>query len=459
MNTATRGIRNAFRNSIRTFSIVVILGLSIGLALSMLVARQAVEAKIQNVKSTVGNTITISPAGFRGFQGGGEPLTTDILKPVATLPHVTNTLYTLSDRLTSTDSNLVSAIQPGTLGNRAGGNSGVDFAGPSDGNQTRSSRSSTNITRTFTPPVIITGVNDVSQASVFGGSSVSFTSGKIFDATKDENVAVVGKDLATKNNLSVGSTFTAYGTNVSVIGIFDASNTFANASLLMPLLTVQKLSSQTGVVTNVIITVDSIDNVSNVTKSATDILGSKADVVNNQETAKQVVAPLENVKQISVFSLIGALAASATIILLTMVMIVRERRREIGVMKAIGSSNVRIMVQFVVEAMTLTIFSLIVGLGISVVAATPITNALVTNSQSTSQSATGLGGGGGRGFRGAARAFGGNSITNIRNIRTSVGLVTLGEGLLAAIGIAAVGSALPALLISKIRPAEVMRAE
>jgi putative ABC transport system permease protein len=74
MNVFSRGVRNAFRNMIRTFSIIVILGLSIGLSLTMLVANHAVSDKITSVKASVGNTVTISPAGVRGFEGGGDPL-------------------------------------------------------------------------------------------------------------------------------------------------------------------------------------------------------------------------------------------------------------------------------------------------------------------------------------------------------------------------------------------------
>ena len=74
MNVISRGIRNAFRNIVRTFSIVIILGLSIGLSLTMLIAHQAVGDKIKSVESSVGNTVSISPAGVRGFQGGGNAL-------------------------------------------------------------------------------------------------------------------------------------------------------------------------------------------------------------------------------------------------------------------------------------------------------------------------------------------------------------------------------------------------
>src|SRR3954453_17218370 len=74
MNVLARSVGNAFRNKVRSGAVVVILAVAIGLALSMLVANQAVAGKIAELKSSVGNALTINPAGARGFQGGGEPL-------------------------------------------------------------------------------------------------------------------------------------------------------------------------------------------------------------------------------------------------------------------------------------------------------------------------------------------------------------------------------------------------
>lgn len=481
MNVVTRGIRNAFRNGIRTFSIVVILGLSVGLALIMLVARQTVEQKITSVKSSIGNSITISPAGSRGFQGGGEPLTTNQLAKVGQTAHVTHVTQTLSDRLTTENTNLASAIDAGTLGNRQAGNSGVGFMGPSEGMGGRRfdeggsapDGSGPQITRTFTPPVMITGTNDTATASVYGGDKFSFTSGQAIDASKDADEAMVGKSLATKNNLSVGSTFTAYGATVKVVGIYDTGTTFANNGVIVSLAALQRLSGQPNDITSATATVDSIDNIDAATTSIKNMLGDKADVTNDQESAKTAIEPLENVKSISLFSLIGALAAGSVIILLTMIMIVRERRREIGVMKAIGASNLKIVFQFVSEAVTLTVLGMVVGILVGIAGANPITKALVNNSSSnaanTTQAAPTFGASNGRmqvrgengpraGLRNF-RNFGNQNLTNIRTIKASVGWSILGYGALAALLIAVIGSALPALFISKIRPAEVMRIE
>jgi putative ABC transport system permease protein len=467
LNTVSRGIRNAFRNSIRTFSIVLILGLSIGLSLSMLVARAAVANKIKSVKSSIGNTVTIAPAGVQGFQGGGDLLTTSQLAKVSRLDHVSKITEVLTDRLTPDNTSLQSAIAAGSFGRRSAGNSGVGFAGPRFGG------GEGNFTRTFTPPVMLTGVNDLTATQAFSGNNVTYTSGQSFDATKDDNVAVVGKSLAEKNNLSVGSTFTAYNTAIKVTGIYDTGTTFTNAGVVMPLAAVQRLSSQANQVNTAVATIDSVDNLGSTTTAIKSALGSAADVTNAQDAAQQAVEPLESVKTISTFSLLGAVVAGAVIILLTMVMIVRERRREIGVFKAIGASNVKVMFQFMSEAITLTVLGLVAGLIIGVIAATPVTKVLVNNSTSaTSQPDTPNGspafrsnGASGTGrpraaFGGRAlRGFGNNSLTNIRNVKTSVGLSIIGYGVLTALGIAIAGSTIPAFLISKVRPAEVMRAE
>ncbi len=458
MNVVTRGVRNAFRNSVRTGSIVIILGLSIGLAIAMLAARQAVNNKIESVKSSVGTTINISPAGFHGFEGGGTPLTADELSKVAATTHVTSVTQMLTDRLTSDNTNLESAIEAGSLGQRFGG-------GDAPANTNTSSSSNATETRSFTPPVQVTGTNDVSTTAAFEGATASITSGESIDATSNTNVALVGKALAEKNSLSVGSTFTMYGETITVQGIYDTGTTFGNNTVVVPLATLQRLSDQSGSVTSAVATVDSVDNLASTTSAIESTLGDSADVTNSQDTADQTIEPLQSVKNISLFSLIGALVAGAVIILLTMMMIVRERRREIGVMKAIGASNLKIMSQFVAESITLTVLGLVVGTLIGIAAASPVTNTLVTNSSSSSSSSQAFGGNtsgststrpsGGPGLR----QFGRTSSETLKNIQTSVGVSTLTAGIGAALFIAIVGSAVPSFLISKIKPAEAMRSE
>jgi putative ABC transport system permease protein len=454
MNVVTRGIRNAFRNTIRTVSIVIILGLSIALALAMLIARQAVSDKITSVKSSVGNTVSISPAGVRGFEGGGDALTETQIASVKKLAHVASVTESLSDRLTTDNTNLKSAVDAGSLGQRFSSNSGQKVES-SPTFVMRNESSDGSVTTSFTPPVTVLGTTAPAKSlsSSQGGGTFTLKSGKVFASNSSENVAVVGSSIATKNSLKVGSTFTAYGKTVTVVGIFDAGNTFSNNQIIMPLAAVQTLSDQADAITSATVNVDSINNVESVTTAVKNKLGSKADVTNAAAEAEETIKPLENIQTISLYSLIGSVIAGSVIILLTMIMIVRERRREIGVAKAIGASNATIMLQFMTEAITLTLLGAVIGIALGVVAGNPITKMLVNNS--TSSSATNTVQQGGRAMGGAFRGIG-NSVTNVT---ANVGWDIIIYGLGAAIIIAVVGSAIASYFIAKVRPAEVMRAD
>ena len=119
MGIISRGIKNNFRNIIRTISITFILAISIGLVLIMFLAYQAVQTKISDVKGSVGNTITITPAGVRGFEGGGELLTESDVNTISTIPHVSKTTETLNDRLTNgQNTSLQASLEAGSFGRR-----------------------------------------------------------------------------------------------------------------------------------------------------------------------------------------------------------------------------------------------------------------------------------------------------------------------------------------------------
>lgn len=461
MNSISRGLRNAFRNPTRTISIVLILALSIGLIISMLAARHAVDDKILNVKNKVGNTVTISPAGVRGFEGGGTALTTELLAKVADVNNVTSVTEILNDRLTTDTSNLVSGIEPGDLGARRSRQTGINDEMPPApmGDNSASTSDGTTSKRTFTMPVQITGVSDVSQSSIFGGSTITWKSGSAFDATLDENIAVIGTKIAEKNSLAVGSTFKAYDTDIKVVGIYDVGTDFANNGVFVPLSTLQRLSGQTDSVTAATAVVNSLDNLTTATTDITAVLGDKADVTSSQDVASQLVKPLESVKSIAMFSLIGAVIAGSVIVLLTMLMVVRERRREIGVLKAIGASKVTVIRQFVAESVTLMTLGLIIGLGIGIVAATPLTNMLVDNTSSSSQASETQPGGPGQGMMRGGNRMIQMSQQTVDDIQASVGFDTIGYGIIAAFIIAIIGSAVPAYFISTIKPAEAMRNE
>jgi putative ABC transport system permease protein len=240
--------------------------------------------------------------------------------------------------------------------------------------------------------------------------------------------------------------------------VFTSGTRFADSVVVTPLSTLQRISGEANAVTNGIVQVDSIKNVEPTAAAIKTSLGDAADVVSQQDTSQQALEPLENIKSVSLFSLTGAVVAGALIIFLTMLMIVRERRREIGVLKAIGAPNGKVTLQFVYEAVTFTLMGAVLGVVGGVAGGNPVTRLLVrsnTNAPTNPLAGAGLRRGAGAAVR-LARQNGG---LNLRNIHAAVGWSVLGWGLLAAIVIAILGSAIPSLIISRVRPAEVLRGE
>lgn len=123
-----------------------------------------------------------------------------------------------------------------------------------------------------------------------------------------------------------------------------------------------------------------------------------------------------------------AVGAAAIISFLIMVMIVRERKREVGILKAIGGPNRRIMCQFMTEALTFSVLAGVAGLLTGALAAGSITASLVRSSGSS-------------------------------RLHTTASAPDILIGLAGILLIAAFGSAAASYLISRIRPAEALRSE
>ncbi|AFR28069.1 FtsX-like permease family protein [Arthrobacter sp. Rue61a] len=485
MSVLARSVGNAFRNKIRTAAVVAVLAVAIGLALAMLVANQAVGAKVQELNASVGTTLTVNPAGGQGFEGGGEPLTTAEAETAASVANVTSVVGTKALRLqtattATTDTtqlagpgggfgpggqqatvstNLTAAVDAGTLGNR-------NNASGTTGTTTQPAR---------TLPITATGIGAEVDST---GKALELTSGTgLGDYTAAEAKALVGTSLAEKNSLTVGSTFTIQDKTFTVAGVFDAGTTFGNNAVYVTLPEAQTLAETPDELSTMIVTVNSMENVDSTKTAVQDALGTdKADVTQGQRNLETAVSSLDSVKNISLVAFIAALATAGIIILLIMVMLVRERRREIGVLKAIGARNRTIGMQFVLESLVLVALGSVVGAVIASLASGGIASALISSNTSTTAAPTtqrggGLagampngtvpgGGGMGGGMPGGGQGgpFGGASQL-LTSVTASVSPGVLAAGIAAVFAVAIIGALVPALLTARIRPIEVLRGE
>lgn len=481
MSVLARSVGNAFRNKVRTAAVVAVLAVAIGLALSMLVANQAVAGKVAELNASVGTVLTVNPAGGQGFEGGGEPLTAAQAATAAKVPNVSSVVGTKALRLrnaaavaaqaaalqtgqagpgglggpggpggqsaTSVTTSLRAAIDAGTLGNRnqssgtTGGTGSTSQAAPA-----------------FSLPVTATGIGAEVDST---GKALQLTQGTgLGNYTTSSAGALLGTTLAEKNNLKVGSTFTIGDKTFTVKGLFDAGTAFGNNALYLTLPTAQSLAALPGELSSVIVTVNSMENVDAAKTALQSALGTdKADVSQGQRNLQTAVSSLDSVKNISFIAFAAALATAGLIILLIMVMLVRERRREIGVLKAIGAPNRTIGLQFVLEALVLVALGSAVGAAVASFASGGIASALIS-SNSTTAAATGRRSGPGGfpdGFPGGNPLGGANQLLTSVTASASPGVIA--AGIAAVFGVAIIGALVPALLTARIRPIEVLRGE
>ena len=452
MNVITRGMRNTLRSPMRSGAIVAMLAISIGLILSMLVAQASVNKKIAEVKAATATQITINPAGIQGGMGGGDPLTADQVAAIEKTTNITKTTATLTDQLGTDETDLTQSLELGGFGMRQQRFEQTSTDSAAVQPPTDESSDSTTTRRAPTPRTSITGTNNPSSVI----TAAQITSGEMIDGNSEALVAMIGKTLAEKNSLSIGDTFTAYGKTFTVKAIFGTGNTFQNSGIIVPLKTLQTATDQAGAVTNVTATVNSADNVASTVTTLKATLADKADITSQEEQAATALQPLQSIASLALGGVIAAACAGALIILLAMVMIVRERRREIGVIKAIGGTNAKVVGQFMSEAITLTIVGGIIGLALGIAVSGPITQSLVSNQSTTTNTMTGPGG---RGFGGGPRVFNQQLTTNIKDVTSTLSPQTFAISAGLVLLIAVIGSALPAWVIARVRPAEVLRTE
>jgi putative ABC transport system permease protein len=419
---AARGIRNAFRNAVRTISVVVILGLVTGLSYVMLIANHSVAGQVATTLSSIGTTVTISPSSFSASGQPAKNLTTAELAPIAHLHGVT-----------SIDETLHSTAQPGgTAHNTTAGGPARTSLRPVGAN----------------PAVYLSGSTQPANPVNIGASTLKIVSGHAISGTSSAAAAMISTAMARANGLEAGSAFTAYGVTLTVAALFDSDNQSGNDTVITSLPVLQRLTGKTGQVSTAVVTVASLTDLAPATTAIQRTLGPVASVTSNLADASQAISDLDSVKAIALYSLAGATGAAVVILFLVMVMIVRERKREIGILKAIGASAARIMAQFTTEAATFTLLGLAVGIVAGTIAGSAVTSALVSHSGASTAA-------GGAGPPGASSPF----LSHLTDISAQAGWAVILEALATAVVIAVLASAATTWMIGKIQPAEALRSE
>ena len=443
--TLLRGVRNVLRSPLRLVLVVAILGTCLMFVAVMFVLNGSAQQRLSAAQGQVGSGIDVRAPGSFGPFGGGT-LTASQVKTITSTAGVASVTEVLSERYTGTAIKGNVAQPSGGFGGGFGGGGGGFGGGGGGGFGGASSDNGT------VAPSIYGMQPGQSSYALSTGSDATVSSGrnlKTSETTAD--VALMSKALASANGLSVGSTFTLDTTKLTLVGLFSTGSTFGDDTIIVPLQTMQKVYDVSGVSTVTVYASNTSGVNALVTKLKSE-LGSSVDVVSQATLYQDTLTALKDTQGTIFTTLIVAIVTAALVIVFAVMMIVRERVQEIGLLKAIGASHWQVVSQFGVEVLSLSAIAAVVALLLLV---------LVGNSLASKFDLTSPGGGFGAGrFGGGAfiiNSGGAAATTTPFSAGLSFGslLLVLGIGILLSV----VATVIPAWYVARIKPADVLRAE
>jgi ABC-type antimicrobial peptide transport system permease subunit len=300
----------------------------------------------------------------------------------------------------------------------------------------------------------------------------NITEGRNFVAG-DSGAVILSENNSAYFNAGVGDTITILGQDFQVVGIHGSSGVSDTLTLYMNLSDAQTITNNVGYATTIYVFTNTSADVSDVA-TAISALHPELDVTTSQQRLEQLQnlqstyqTQLDNSQSIyetqlsaaqttmnqtntqAFQEIIVAIAATSLIVLFVMLYTVRERTKEIGTLKAIGFSNWTVMSQFLLEGVLLSLVAGVVAIAIGSIAA-PFLSSLLLPSVGSSVNLFGNAG---------TLRVGGSSFTastvSTASLSPELMLMTLGLAVL----LGALGSLYPAWRAAKTRPAEAMRYE
>jgi putative ABC transport system permease protein len=435
MGTIKRGALNALRNPIRLVIVVLLLGVCLTFVAVMVALNASVQDRLTQIRGQVGTGITIRPSGsFGPFGGSGSSTTLSDaqVSQVANTPGIVSVEPSITQFYTGTE---VKSPAPTSQGGRGFGG----FRG-NGGNQQ-------------TGPIVYGVSNGLSSANFFAGGTATLVSGRDFASSDaNGNVAMMSQAMAQTNNLKIGSNFTLKGTTLQLIGLYKTGSDFSDNSILLPIKTAERLFSLSGV-NSVTAYASSVNQVNSVASKLRSELGSSFDVVTQEDIINNTASALDSTQNTIKAAFIASVAVATLLIIFAVFLIVRERSQEIGVLKAIGASNWRVVSQFAVEVLTVSVLAAVVAAALLLILGQPIARAFsLVSSGSGGRPGVGSGGQFIR-FAGGAGGFGGFSNPLTTSLTPESLLILLALG----VALAVLASVIPAWYVARLKPAQVLR--
>lgn len=375
MNFFNRAFLNIKGKMGRTILLTLVLSAILLFVLAGIIIQNAATSAVNSAKKSSGATVTLSANrdnAFKKMRQQKSKSKTPTLNlasvNIKTAEKIGKSKYVKNYNITSsTTANAKSfdAIETSSnnqMSNPMGGKSGSSSSNQGD--------------------LSISGVSSTDQVSSFTSDTSKITSGRGIKASDagTKNV-VIEKDLAKQNSISVGDTVTIKSTSkkvykLKVVGIYKTSSTTSQSSGMMgqsdPANTIYSSYTLANSLKGTSATAESVAyTINNPAKASTFIKDAKKSINTSKlalskddSTYQALLTPLNNVKSFARKIVLLVSVAGTIILTLIVILMIRERRYEIGVLLSLGEKRWKVIAQFFVEmAMIMVVSIAIAGFG------------------------------------------------------------------------------------------------
>jgi putative ABC transport system permease protein len=350
-------IKNIFRN--KTRSLLAILGIAIGVAtiLGLGLVTNGLAASTQQALTADAADFTViagtsgGGGGPDGASGGGAPggqegqqlinqtKVSEIqqISGVGTAAGVLRTNVDLNDTSSSNSTNSTSTT--GTTGSSNGN------TGQGQGN--------------FRMMYSVIGIDN----SNLGLDDIVITNGTAFS---NDNQVIIGEMAAKSLNKTVGDTITLSNQTFTIVGTYETGNFQDDRGIVMSLGKLQSLTGNTDQVSLILVKAANGTSATSLADTIESKYPNELSTSTSLSGMERMNNGLEIIESGAWAVTLLALLIGGIVVVVTMVKSVVERTREIGVLKAVGWTNKRILTMIIGESVVLSLLAAVVGIIVGV---------------------------------------------------------------------------------------------
>jgi ABC-type lipoprotein release transport system permease subunit len=420
MNTISLSIKNLLRNPARLIIVALLISIPMFLVLVVNVFSTSITADTETLKENVNNTLQIRAKGAMGHvnmrHNQDKLLPPSVLEEVKKVDHITKVeSYLLAmSPLRGNNFAMIVGIDPGDTKR-------LETHGEVGGPRIIAGRDLETADKNV-------GVIGQIYAKEFGITAQNFKPTKItLDPSKSSDLIYPVQGKASE---------------VEIVGIYESGYVFGDMQLFIPKEIFREIYAPTSnELSWIFVTVDSSDNIAAVTSQLKNSIGTYADVFAPVNTADFISSSGNAITNIATIGTSVAVLLALIIIFFATLITVRERKKEIGTLKAMGASNARIVQQFLTESIILTLIGSGVAVMLFFVAGKSLAAPVLANIINV--------------FSSAAQ----QSPLSTLDINNGISLSSLLLLVAVSIGVAIIGSLYSIITITKLSPVEAMRHE